>query len=68
MVYNYRRLNDNTYKDQYSLLSIDFLLLKIRHKKVYNKFDLKFGFHQVSMHPDALSGQHSFAHKVSLNS
>ncbi|KAH7677163.1 DNA/RNA polymerases protein, partial [Dioscorea alata] len=35
MVYNYKRLNDNTYKDQYTLPSIDLLLLKIKGKLIY---------------------------------
>ncbi|KAK7261696.1 hypothetical protein RIF29_28013 [Crotalaria pallida] len=54
MVYNYKRLNDNTHKDQYSLPSIDYLLLKIRNKNVFSKFDLKSGFHQVAMDPESI--------------
>lgn len=50
MVYNQKRLNDTTYKDKYTLPGIGYLLLKIRHKKAYNKFDLKSGFYQISMH------------------
>ena len=54
MVYNYKRLNDNTHKDQYSLPGIDSLLLKIRDKNVYSKVDLKSGFHQVAMEKDSI--------------
>ncbi|AXS67831.1 ORF3 [Dioscorea nummularia-associated virus] len=54
MVYNYKRLNDNTYKDQYTLPSIDYLLLKIKDKIVYSKFDLKSGFHQIMMDPQSI--------------
>lgn len=52
MVYNYKRLNNNTYKDQYTLPGIDYLLLKIQGKNAYCKFDLKSGFHQIMMHPN----------------
>jgi len=54
MVYNYKRLNDNTHKDQYSLPGIDYLLLKIKDKKVFSKFDLKSGFHQVCMEKESI--------------
>ncbi|KAI0498886.1 hypothetical protein KFK09_019784 [Dendrobium nobile] len=54
MVFNYRSVNDNTYKDQYSLPGINTLLKKIGNSKIYSKFDLKSGFHQVAMHPDSI--------------
>ena len=52
MVLNYRTLNDNTHKDQYSLPGINTILKKISNSKIFSKFDLKSGFHQVAMHPD----------------
>ncbi len=51
MVYNYRILNDNTHKDQYSLPGINSILKQIGNNKIYSKFDLKSGFHQVAMDP-----------------
>ncbi|QHF16180.1 polyprotein [Camellia lemon glow virus] len=51
MVCNYKRLNDNTHKDQYSLPGIDTIVARIGHSKIYSKFDLKSGFHQVAMDP-----------------
>ncbi|ANV20896.1 ORF3 protein [Dioscorea bacilliform RT virus 2] len=54
LVFNYKRLNDNTEKDQYSLPGINTILKKIGHSKVYSKFDLKSGFHQVAMHPESI--------------
>jgi len=54
MVFNYKRLNDNTHKDQYTLPGIDYLLLKIKDKKIFSKFDLKSGFHQVAMSPESI--------------
>lgn len=54
MVYNYKRLNDNTNKDQYTLPTLDYLLLKIKEKNIFSKFDLKSGFHQIMMHPDSI--------------
>ena len=54
MVFNYKRLNDITKKDQYSLPGINTILKKVSNSKVYSKFDLKSGFHQVAMHPDSI--------------
>ena len=54
MVLNYRTLNDNTHKDQYSLPGINTILKKISNSKIFSKFDLKSGFHQVAMHPDSI--------------
>ncbi|ADN88182.1 polyprotein [Pineapple bacilliform CO virus] len=54
LVFNYKRLNDNTEKDQYSLPGISTILQKIGHSKIYSKFDPKSGFHQVAMHPDSV--------------
>ncbi|QBH21733.1 polyprotein [Polyscias mosaic virus] len=54
MVFNYQRLNDNTEKDQYSLPGITTIHRRIAHSKIYSKFDLKSGFHQVAMHPDSI--------------
>nr|AEV42076.1 putative polyprotein [Pineapple bacilliform CO virus] len=54
LVFNYKRLNDNTETDQYSLPGISTILQKIGHSKIYSKFDLKSGFHQVAMHPDSV--------------
>nr|AKA45798.1 polyprotein [Taro bacilliform CH virus] len=51
MVFNYKRLNDNTHKDQYSLPGINTIIQKVGNSKIYSKFDLKSGFHQVAMHP-----------------
>ncbi|AIB53751.1 polyprotein [Pagoda yellow mosaic associated virus] len=49
MVYDYRQLNNNTHKDQYSLPGINTIIQKVGRAKVYSKFDLKSGFHQVAM-------------------
>nr|AWK49042.1 ORF3 [Taro bacilliform CH virus] len=54
MVFNYKRLNDNTHKDQYSLPGINTIIQKVGNSKIYSKFDLKSGFHQVAMHPDSI--------------
>ncbi|PKU61844.1 uncharacterized protein LOC110095647 isoform X1 [Dendrobium catenatum] len=54
MVFNYKRLNDNTHKDQYSLPGINTIINKIGNCSVYSKFDLKSGFHQVAMHPNSI--------------
>nr|UNA88853.1 polyprotein [Jujube mosaic-associated virus] len=54
MVFNYRTLNDNTYKDSYSLPGINTILKKVGNSKIYSKFDLKSGFHQVMMDPESI--------------
>ncbi|KAJ3704990.1 hypothetical protein LUZ61_008695 [Rhynchospora tenuis] len=54
MVFNYRTLNDNTHKDQYSLLGINTILKKVGRSQIYSKFDLKSGFHQVAMDPESI--------------
>ena len=54
MVFNYRTLNDNTHKDQYSLPGINTILKKVGNSKIFSKFDLKSGFHQVAMDPDSI--------------
>nr|WEX32083.1 polyprotein [Dioscorea bacilliform SN virus] len=54
MVFNYKRLNDNTEKDQYSLPGINTILKRVGQSKIYSKFDLKSGFHQVAMAPQSV--------------
>ncbi|KAJ3698966.1 hypothetical protein LUZ61_002671 [Rhynchospora tenuis] len=54
MVFNYRTLNDNTHKDQYSLPGINTILKKVGKSRIYSKFDLKSGFHQVAMDPESI--------------
>nr|QJC63536.1 polyprotein [Cacao swollen shoot virus] len=54
MVFNYKRLNDNTEKDQYSLPGIQTILKRVGNKKIFSKFDLKSGFHQVAMAEESI--------------
>nr|KYP56645.1 Putative polyprotein [Cajanus cajan] len=54
MIYNYKRLNDNTHIDGYTIPSKDALINRIQKAKWFSKFDLKSGFHQVRMHPDSI--------------
>jgi len=54
MVYNYKRLNDNTQLDGYTILSKDVLINRIQKAKWFSKFDLKSGFHQVKMDPESI--------------
>ncbi|ACF60613.1 ORF3 [Cycad leaf necrosis virus] len=54
LVFNYKRLNDNTEKDQYSLPGINTIIQRIGRSKIYSKFDLKSGFHQVAMDPASI--------------
>nr|ACB87156.1 polyprotein [Citrus yellow mosaic virus] len=54
MVFIYKRLNDLTNKDQYSLPGIQTILQRLKGSTIFSKFDLKSGFHQVAMHPDSI--------------
>nr|GEZ68006.1 retrotransposon protein, putative, Ty3-gypsy subclass [Tanacetum cinerariifolium] len=54
MVFNYKSLNDNTYKDQYSLPGINTIIKRIGGAKIFLKFDLKSRFHQVVMDEESI--------------
>nr|GEW09982.1 ORFIII-like polyprotein [Tanacetum cinerariifolium] len=54
MVFNYKSLNDNTYKDQYSLPGINTIIKRVGGTKVFSMFDLKSGFHQVAMDEESI--------------
>ena len=54
MVYDYRKLNANTHKDQYSLPGINTIIKRVGNSKIYSKFDLKSGFHQITMDPESI--------------
>ena len=49
MVYNYKRLNDNTEDDGYNIPNKDSLINLIQKKKVFSKFDLKSGYNQLQL-------------------
>jgi len=54
MVYDHKRLNDNTRIDGYTIPSKDVLINRIQKAKWFSKLDLKLGFHQVKMHLDSI--------------
>ncbi|GKE62389.1 Orf y, partial [Tanacetum coccineum] len=54
MVFNYKSLNDNTYKDQYSLPGINTIIKRLGGAKIFSKFNLKSGFHQVVMDEESI--------------
>nr|QBB63970.1 polyprotein [Green Sichuan pepper vein clearing-associated virus] len=54
MVYNYKMLNDNTHKDQYTLPGINSIIKSLGGAKIFSKFDLKSGFHQVAMDEESI--------------
>ena len=47
--YNYKRLNDNTHIDGYTIPSKEVLINRIEKAKWFSKFDLKSEFHQVKI-------------------
>ncbi|GKA40520.1 Orf y [Tanacetum coccineum] len=54
LVFNYKSLNDNTYKDQYSLLGINTIIKRVGGVKIFSMFDLKSAFHQVAMDEESI--------------
>ncbi|QVY19168.1 p194 [Agapanthus tungrovirus] len=49
IVYNYKRLNDNMETDPFNLPHKNSLMNLIQGAKVFSKFDLKSGFHQMKL-------------------
>lgn len=54
MVINYKRLNDNTQDNGYTLPMKDMIVNRIQGSNYYSKFDLKSGYHQIKLHPDSI--------------
>lgn len=54
MVINYKRLNDNTFDNSYTLPHKDQIINQIQNAKWFSKFDCKSGYHQIKMHPDSI--------------
>jgi hypothetical protein len=54
IVFNYKRLNDNTIDDSYKIPDKDMLINKIQGANIFSKFDLKSGFWQIRLHPDSI--------------
>lgn len=67
MIFNYKRLNDITNKDQYSIPEINTILQKVSTSSIYSKFDLKSGFHQIAMHPNSIEWTAFWVQMASLN-
>jgi len=50
-VIDYRKLNDITIKDSFPLPCIDEMLEHMQGSKIFSKFNLKMGYHQLHMKP-----------------
>ena len=58
LVVEYRGWNEQTEHDSYSLPLIDTILQKQQKKRIFTVLDLKHGYHQMPLHPDA-AGAHA---------
>lgn len=54
MVINYKRLNDNTFDNAYTLPHKDQIINRIQGAKWFSKFDYKSGYHQIKIHPNSI--------------
>jgi hypothetical protein len=52
MCVDYRPLNAVTIKNKYPLPCIDILFDQLSKAKVFLKIDLRFGYHQIKIHPE----------------
>ena len=54
MIFDYRRLNDNTYRDGYNIPNLQDLIHLTKGAKVFSKFDCKSGFWQLKMEESSI--------------
>jgi hypothetical protein len=55
MCVDYRPLNALTIKNKYPLPRTDILFDQLSKAKVFSKIDLRFGYHQIKIHPKDIS-------------
>jgi hypothetical protein len=55
MCVDYRPLNAVTVKNKYPLPHINILFDQLSKAKVFSKIDLRYGYHQIKIHPEDVS-------------
>ena len=48
-----RQANTAVVRERYPIMTVDEILQLLDGSKVFSKLDLKWGFHQVELHPDS---------------
>jgi len=51
LIIDFRKLNEKTIQDVYSLPNIDEILDHLGNARYFSTFDLASGFHQIGMNP-----------------
>ena len=48
-----RRANETIVRERYPILTVDEVLQSLNLSTVFSKLDLKWGYHQLELHPDS---------------
>jgi len=63
MVVNYRKVNDMTIKDHYTMANTETELDKLKSKKIFTKFNIQAGYNNIIIEP---KDQYKAAFKIQI--